>query len=55
MKNLNEMNKAELEAIIQLAIGRIFRLGSRKTQIGDIEQYEKCKEIIIKANELLKN
>lgn len=37
----------ELRALEQLALGRIFRLGSRPTQEGDIAQYEDCRRIIM--------
>ena len=33
--------------IVCLALGRIFRLGSRPTQPGDIEEYERCRTIIM--------
>lgn len=33
--------------IAQLAMGRIFLLGSRPEQPGDIEQYETCRAIIL--------
>lgn len=32
---------------VQLALGRIFRLGSRQTQPGDVEEYERCRAIIM--------
>ena len=50
---LRSLNRSELNGIIQLAIGRIFRLGARKTQPGDIEQYEQCKQIIMEASNIL--
>lgn len=31
----------------ELALGRILRLGSRPTQPGDIEQYDKCRNFIM--------
>lgn len=34
------MDNAERNAIFRLALGRIFRLASRPTQPGDVEQYE---------------
>lgn len=40
---------AETKKIVELAIGRIFRLGSRPTQPGDIEDYERCRAIIMGA------
>jgi hypothetical protein len=35
------------DQIINLAIGRIFRIASRPTHPGDIEEYERCKAIIM--------
>lgn len=32
---------------IELALGRIFRMGARATQPGDIEEYERCRAIIM--------
>jgi hypothetical protein len=32
---------------MQLALGRLFRLMSRPSQPGDIEQYERCRAIVI--------
>ena len=37
---------AALPALIQQAIGRIFALGSRPAQPGDVAEYERCKAII---------
>ena len=39
----------ELTQVCQLAIGRILRLGSRPYQEGDIEEYERCRAIIMDA------
>ncbi len=36
--------------LVELALGRIFRLGSRPTQPGDLKEYERCRRII--ADEL---
>ena len=36
---------------VQLAIGRLLRLGSRPTQPGDIDEYERCRTIILAAAE----
>lgn len=33
--------------IINLAIGRIFRIVSRPTQPGDVAEYERCRAIIM--------
>ena len=37
----------ESRAITELALGRIFRLLSRPYQPGDIEQYEKCRKVVM--------
>lgn len=34
-------------ATVQLAIGRILRMGSRPTQPGDVAEYERCRAIIL--------
>lgn len=33
--------------LIDLAIGRLLALGSRPSQVGDVEEYERCKAIIL--------
>lgn len=33
--------------IVSLALGRIFRMGARPTQPGDVEEYERCRAIIM--------
>lgn len=47
------MSDKDLNNTIELALGRIFRLGSRQTQDGDIQQYEVCRDIIMTASEIL--
>lgn len=37
----------EAKKIVELAIGRILRLGSRPEQPGDIEEYERCRALIL--------
>jgi hypothetical protein len=32
---------------VSLALGRIFRMGARPTQPGDVEEYERCRAIIL--------
>lgn len=46
-------NKEEAEQLMNLAIGRIFRLGSRPFQEGDIELYEEAKRVCLHAGEFL--
>lgn len=53
LENLRSMSNSELENVIKLCIGRVLRLGSRSTQPGDVEQYEKCSRLSIEANEIL--
>lgn len=45
------MSNAERDRIISLALGRIFRLGSRPFQPGDIEQYENARRVIYAAHD----
>lgn len=37
---------AEETQMVNMAIGRLFRIMSRPYQEGDEEQYEKCKDVI---------
>lgn len=39
----------EERAIVELALGRIFRMGSRATQPGDVAEYERCRAIIMRV------
>ncbi len=41
------MSEQERTTLAQLAIGRILRIGSRPYQEGDVEEYERCKRIIM--------
>lgn len=36
-----------MKPAVRLALGRIFRMGSRPTEPGDIEEYERCRRIIL--------
>jgi len=35
------------EKLVELAIGRILRLGSRPFQEGDLEEFDRCRAIIL--------
>lgn len=41
------MSDGEAATIVKMAIGRLFLLGSRPFQPGDIEQYEDCRRVIL--------
>ena len=41
-----------MDAQVQLAIGRIFRLASRPHQPGDIAEYERCRALILDHSEM---
>ena len=45
--------KSEAKQLINLAIGRIFLLGSRPTQPGDLNNYERMKAIIYQCTDIL--
>lgn len=51
---MNQFNTAqEANTAIELALGRILRMGSRPTEPGDLQEYERCKWIILDAGEYL--
>jgi hypothetical protein len=37
----------DMPAEVQMALGRIFKLMSRPTQPGDVEQYEKARAVVL--------
>lgn len=41
------MNDTELEAAKRLAFGRIMRMASRPAQPGDVEDYYRCRAILM--------
>lgn len=41
----------EKRALVALALGRIFRMGARPTEPSDVEEYERCRAIILDAVE----
>lgn len=41
----------EMPAAVQLAIGRLFLMGSRSEQPGDVEAYMRCRAIILDHSE----
>lgn len=47
------MTKQEATKIIELAFGRILRIGARPTQPGDVEEYERCRVLIMEAKEAI--
>ena len=42
---------SETPLAVRLAIGRIFSLASRPEQPGDVEQYERCRAVILDCSE----
>jgi hypothetical protein len=40
-------DETERRALVSLAIGRIFRLGSRPEQPGDAAEYQRCRSIVL--------
>lgn len=49
----DDMTKTEAKHLIEFAIGRLMRLGSRPKQEGDDKQFSQCKYIIERANEVI--
>jgi len=52
-KNIEFYNEEEANSAMQLAVGRILKLGSRPTQDGDILDYEKAKNVFMTGIEFL--
>lgn len=46
---VRDMTKDERDKVVRLALGRLFRLGSRPTRPGDAEEYERCRLLILAA------
>lgn len=47
------LSEAEARVAMRLAIGRLFRLGSRPEQPGDEKQYLDCRAVVMEAGEVL--
>jgi hypothetical protein len=45
------MGDNEEKKIKELALGRILRMASRPSQPGDVEEYERCRAIILDMSE----
>ena len=45
--------ETEARRVAELAIGRIFRMGSRPYQEGDLEEYERCRAIAFEAHDTM--
>ncbi len=43
--------QSKREKQVDLALGRIFRMGSRPTRPGDVEEYERCRSIILNSTD----
>lgn len=41
------MTQQETKQLVDLAIGRIFRIMSRPFKSGDLEEYERCRKIVM--------
>lgn len=41
------MTQTERDRIVALALGRLFRLGSRPSQPGDVAEYERVRAIVL--------
>jgi hypothetical protein len=45
--------KQQANTAMELALGRILRMGARETKAGDIEEYYRCRDIIFDSAEYL--
>lgn len=41
------MSREEKDALVRLALGHILRISSRPAQRGDVEEYERCRAIVL--------
>lgn len=48
------MTVAEAQLLMEMALGRLFRIGSRPFQDGDDAEYEKCRAAAMEAYEVLR-
>jgi hypothetical protein len=44
---IKTMTDQEVKKTMELAFGRILRLGSRPAREGDVEEYERCRAILM--------
>lgn len=47
------MNKHEATIAMELALGRLFRLGSRPEQPGDVDEYHRLRLVALTAADVL--
>jgi hypothetical protein len=45
------LSPRERQRVAELALGRILRMGSRPSQPGDVEEFDRCRAIITAAVE----
>lgn len=48
---VRDMSKEERAKVVRLALGRLFSMGSRPTRPSDVEEYERCRALIMAASE----
>lgn len=48
-----QLDHSSADQLMQLAIGRLFRLLSRPFEAGDYDQYEMCRSAVLDAAEVL--
>jgi hypothetical protein len=46
---------SEERTLVELAIGRVFRLMSRPAAPGDVQEYERCRKIVLDHTEPAKD
>lgn len=50
-EDIKNMPKVMRSKLVELALGRIFRMGARASKEGDVAEYERCRAIIMAATE----
>ena len=45
--NIRTNLTSEEQTTVECALGRIFRVGSRPTQPGDVAEYNRCRQLVL--------
>jgi hypothetical protein len=53
-QQIRELSPAERNTLAELALGRILRMGARKSEPGDGEQFDKCRNLFVLVSQINK-
>jgi hypothetical protein len=49
------VTEQDARQVAQLALGRLFRIGSRPFQEGDVEEYARIRSIVLDCSEVIRS